>query len=83
MHFLNENVWISIKFSLEFVPKDQINNIPALFEIMAWRRQGDKPLSEPMVVRLPTHIYASLGLSELRIVMIAAESEYATISVRV
>ena len=23
---------------------------------MAWRRQGDKPLSEPMLVRLPTHI---------------------------
>ena len=22
---------------------------------MAWRRQGDKPLSEPMVVDLPTH----------------------------
>ena len=23
---------------------------------MAWRRPGDKPLSEPMMVRLPTHI---------------------------
>ena len=23
---------------------------------MAWRRPGDKPLSEPIVVRLPTHI---------------------------
>ena len=23
---------------------------------MAWRRPGDKPLSEPMVVSLPTHI---------------------------
>ena len=28
--FLNENVLISIKFSLKFVPKGQINNIPAL-----------------------------------------------------
>ena len=28
--FLNENVWIPIKFSLKFVPKGQINNIPAL-----------------------------------------------------
>ena len=27
---LNENVWISIKISLKFVPKDPINNIPAL-----------------------------------------------------
>ena len=28
--FLNENVLMSIKISLKFVPKDQINNIPAL-----------------------------------------------------
>ena len=54
--FFNENVRISIKISLKFVPKGPINNIPALVEIMAWRRPGDKPLSEPMMVRLPTHI---------------------------
>ena len=29
---------------------------PALVQIMAWRRPGDKPLSGPMMVRLPTHI---------------------------
>ena len=28
--FLNENVWIAIKISPKFVPKGQINNIPAL-----------------------------------------------------
>ena len=28
--FLNENELISIKISLKFVPKGQINNIPAL-----------------------------------------------------
>ena len=54
--FLNENVWIPIKFSLKFVPKGLINNIPALVEIMAWRRPGDKPLSELMIISLPTHI---------------------------
>ena len=54
--FLNENVWIPNKISLKFVPKGPINNIPAMVEIMAWRRPGDKPLSEPMVVTLPTHI---------------------------
>ena len=54
--FLNENVWIWIEISLNFVPKDPINNIPALVQIMAWRRQGNKPLSEPMMVRLLTHI---------------------------
>ena len=54
--FLNENVWISITISLKFVPRGPINNIPTLVQVMAWRRPGDKPLSEPMMVRLPTHI---------------------------
>ena len=54
--FLNENVTISLKISLKFVPNGPINNIPALVQIMAWRRPGDKPLSEPMMIRLPTHI---------------------------
>ena len=54
--FLYENVWIPIWISLKFVPKGPINNIPALVQIMAWRRPGDKPWYEPMMVRLPTHI---------------------------
>ena len=54
--FLDENVWISIKISLNFVPKGSINNIPALAQIMAWRRPGDKPLSEPMMVSLLMNI---------------------------
>ena len=58
--FLNENEWISLKISLKFAPKVPINNIPALVQIMAWRRPGDKPLSEPMIVRLP-----SLSLNKL------------------
>ena len=52
--FLKENVRILLKISMKFVPKVRINNIPAL--VQAWRRPGDKPLSEPMLVRLPTHI---------------------------
>ena len=54
--FFNENVRISIKISLKFVPKGPINNNPAMVQIMAWRCSGDEPLSEPMMVRLPTHI---------------------------
>ena len=61
--FLNKNTRITIEISLKFVHKDLINNMPALVQIMAWCRPGDKPLSEPMMVRLP--IYASLGLNEL------------------
>ena len=54
--FLNENISISIYTSLKFVPKGRINNIPALVQIMAWRRSGDKPLSQPMMIILLTHI---------------------------
>ena len=54
--FLTENAIIAIKISLKFVPKGSINNIPILVQIMAWRQQGDKPLSEPMMVRLSTYI---------------------------
>ena len=63
--FLNENVGISIKISLKFDPKGAINNIPALVQKMAWRRPGDKPFSEPMMVTVYWSIYASLGLNEL------------------
>ena len=52
----NENVWITFKISLKFVRKGPINNIAALVQIMAWRRPVDKPLSEPMMVSLPTLI---------------------------
>ena len=54
--FLNKTVRILIKISLKFVPKDPINNNPALVQIMAWHRPGDKPLSESMMVRFLTHI---------------------------
>ena len=54
--FLNENARISLKISLKFVRKIRINNFPALVQIVAWRRSGDKPLTEPIVVSLLTHI---------------------------
>ena len=48
-----------LKFHWSLFLRDPINNIPSLVQIMAWRRPGDKPLSEPMMVRLPTHIYVT------------------------
>ena len=53
---LHENVRISIKISLKLVPEGPIISIPALVQILVWRRTGDKPLSEPMMVRSLTHI---------------------------
>ena len=54
--FFNENMLISLKIPLKFFPKGPINNISAFVQIMAWRRPGDKPLSEPIIVFIPTHI---------------------------
>ena len=47
--FVNENYRIPISFSLKFVPRSPIDNKPALVQVMAWRRRGDKPLPEPML----------------------------------
>ena len=48
--FLNVNFRVSNKISLKYVPWGLINNMTALVQIMAWRRIGDKPLSEAMLV---------------------------------
>ena len=53
---LNENIFVLFKISLKFLPKGPIHNIPAMVQIMAWYRPGDKPLSEPKIVSLLTHI---------------------------
>ena len=55
MHFRDENVLLAIEISLEFIPKGPIKSISALGQIMAHRRPGDKPLSEPMQRSLLTH----------------------------
>ena len=44
------NVWISLKTSLNFVPKVWINNISALVQIMAWHWPVDKPLYESIML---------------------------------
>ena len=49
-----------MRISLKFVPQSPINNISALVQVMAWSRSGNKPLSEPMMVSLLTHICITL-----------------------
>ena len=52
--------WMKIyEFRLKFFPNGPINNISSLVQIMAWRRPGDKPFSESMMVILLTHICAT------------------------
>ena len=36
--FLNQTDKIPIQISLKFVPRNPIDNIPALVQVMAWRR---------------------------------------------
>ena len=49
--FVNKNVLISKKNWLKIVLKGPIDNTTALVQIIAWRRSGDKPLSEPIMSR--------------------------------
>ena len=46
-----------LKISLKFVPKGPMNNIPALVQIMAWCRPGDRTLSASVMGSCLTHIY--------------------------
>ena len=60
--FLDAISWMKMyEFRLRFhwslfMRVHPINNIPALFQIKACRRPGDKSLSEPMMVSLLTYI---------------------------
>ena len=49
--FVYENDRILIQVSLKFVPTSPIDNNPALVQVMAWRRTGDKPLPGPMMTQ--------------------------------
>ena len=44
------------RFHWNLFPRVQLTIFQHWFQIMAWRRPGDKPLSEPMVVSLLMHI---------------------------
>ena len=44
--FVNEKLYTLIKISPRVVPKGTFDNKPALVQVMAWRRTGDKPLPE-------------------------------------
>ena len=62
--FLNENDRILIQISLKFVPMCLFDNKPALVQVMACRRTGNKPLPETMLTQF-IDIYTALGGDEL------------------
>ena len=49
IYLLNENIWIAVEIPLKFVP-DKIDKLAVLVpKYLAWRRTGDKALSEKMM----------------------------------
>ena len=68
--FVNENLWISIKFALKYFPKGPIDNIPSLLQVMAWQ-QGIIWTNGGLVCR---RIYESLGFSELSVLVYGEET---------
>ena len=59
--FLNENDRILIQISQKFVPRDPIDNKPALVQVMAWCRTGIKPLPEAMLTQFTEIIEILMG----------------------
>ena len=49
--FFNQNSWISINISLQYISGGLINNNPALVDIKAWCQRSINPLFEPMMVQ--------------------------------
>ena len=43
-----------------FIPHGPFDNNPLLAQMLACRQPGDKPLSEPMMVNLLTHLCVTL-----------------------
>ena len=50
--FFNENYEFRLKFHCSLFLGAQLTMV----QIIAWHRPRDKPLSEPMIISLPTHI---------------------------
>ena len=59
MHKFKEKYVDLITSPMQFVANSLIDNIPAMIEMMACLRPGDKPFSEPMAVSLLTRICAT------------------------
>ena len=64
--FLNDNVWISIKISLQFVHKCQMNNIPALDPKWLGAGQATSHCQNRWWL-VYCCLYAPLGISEFKI----------------
>ena len=69
MHFLERTLLNLQKKSLWFIPWDVVTNMAALPQIMGWRRSGDRPLSEQMMVSLLTFICVTRWVNTIVILL--------------
>ena len=60
-NFINEKFCILIQILQMFVAQGSINNKSVLVQIMAWRRIGDKPLSESILAQFTDPYYVAMG----------------------
>ena len=67
--FLNENVWILNKISLEIVPRGPTKNMSVLAQMMAWRRIDNKQFFLTNDGLGYWCIYGSLSLNELKMII--------------
>ena len=61
---MNENHYIFIPISLNFVPRGPIKKKTLLVQVMAWHLFGTKPLPEPMLTKIYSamwHLLASIS----------------------
>ena len=67
---------ISINSSLKLIPKDPFNNTPALVQIIAWRRTGEKSIFDSMMpLSTDTYNYDSPSTSQF-ILMLSKHVPY-------
>ena len=59
--FVNEKDRIPIHISLKYIPRSPVDNKPALLQVMAWRRIGDKPLPGSMMTQFIDAYMRHLG----------------------
>ena len=64
--WVNDKKLSSNEIWLKFVLKSPIDNVPAVVQIMAWHRRGDKPLSELMMAQITdAYVFHSASMSWL------------------
>ena len=55
--FVEENLCILVQIRLTFVLKGLIDNELALIQVMAWYQTGNRPFTEPLLIKIHDAIW--------------------------